>query len=138
MSGFDPKFQQIHEIFGFYFYFRLNANPLPIPYHPPKPVESRMSNGNMVMIPPSSPRKTAGNKYGSEKTKQQYKNKSKIDITSKLLELNSKNYKCKMKNVKLKVIYMVVMPQFIMHTSKSLHETLQITCICIVCSLKGY
>lgn len=63
--------------------FRLNANPLPIPYHRPKP-ESRLNNGNMVMIPPRSPRKTVANKYGSEKVKQpQYKSPCKNDIGSK-------------------------------------------------------
>lgn len=61
---------------------RLNANPLPLPYHRPVVQESRLSNGNVVMMPPSSPRKTAGNKYVSEKAKQQpYKNVCKPDVT---------------------------------------------------------
>lgn len=61
------------------FGFRLNANPLPIPYNRPIPV-NRLSNGNMVMIPPSSPRKMAvGNKYGAEKSKP-YKSPGKNDI----------------------------------------------------------
>lgn len=51
---------------------RLNANPLPIPYHRPRPVENiRLSNGNMVMIPPASPRKTVSSKHGTEKSNQQ-------------------------------------------------------------------
>ncbi|VVC32964.1 Zinc finger, RING-type,Zinc finger, RING/FYVE/PHD-type,APC10/DOC domain,Galactose-binding [Cinara cedri] len=61
----------------------LNANPLPIPYHrPPRPTESpnRMNNGNMVVMPPSSPCKTpagAGSKFGGpEKPKQQKSHKN--------------------------------------------------------------
>lgn len=84
-----PKSERIRDLV-----FRLNANPLPIPYHRSRPAESnRLSNGNMVMIPPGSPRKTAGNKYGSDKSRQQqqqqpYKNASKTDITCKLLTTN--------------------------------------------------
>ncbi|XP_060843295.1 E3 ubiquitin-protein ligase MYCBP2 isoform X2 [Rhopalosiphum padi] len=58
----------------------LNANPLPVPYHRPIGQDSRLSNGNMVMIPPSSPRKTAGNKYAVAK-QQPYKNACKTDVT---------------------------------------------------------
>lgn len=80
-------------LYVFFFIFRLNANPLPIPYHQqPRPV-NRLNNGNMVMLPPNSPRKTiAGNKFGSEKAakqqQQQFKNTGKIDPIGKCYKPN--------------------------------------------------
>lgn len=80
----------LHESILFFGFYRLNANPLPIPYHRPKPSENvRLSNGNMVMIPPGSPRKTVSNKQSAEKSKQQ-QNKSassKTDISCKCVDI---------------------------------------------------